>query len=173
MTWLKFYRVEQNYNADLYQLKIHKRQTQRLVNKLSRHFHFRTIEVIANARSCGHAYWRYINVPTITRVGLVIHETAHIWNHERFGNMKHNKKLHTTIKRLSAYFRKHLLDQFSSLELPKPKPKKTPLQKYETKLNNSKTSIKRLTTKIKTLKTRLQTAKKRQTYYNKQIRRLG
>lgn len=170
LTYLKFYRIEERYNADLYDLQIHSHQAQLLANKLSRHFHFRKIEVLHSARSRGHAYWRYINIPTITTIGLVIHEIAHIWNHARFGNMKHNKKLHATIKRLSKYFRSHLLKQFSSLELPKPKAKKTPLQKYEQRLTNNMSSIQRLNTKIKTLKTRLRTAKKKQTYLKKQIR---
>lgn len=173
MPWLKFYRVERSYNADLYELKIHKRQAQNLVNKLSRHFKFRKIEVLNNARSSGHAYWRYIDIPRITSVGMVIHEAAHIWNNTRFGGMKHNKKLHTAIKRLSAYFHKHLTSQFTSLELPKPKLQKTPVEKYQIKLKNTKASVKRLTTRIKMLTTRLRTAKKRQTYFQKQIRRLG
>ena len=173
MPYLKFYRVELGYNKDLYEMEISSHQAQLLANKLSRHFNFRKIEVITNARSRGHAYWRYIDIPKITSVGLVIHETAHIWNHARFGNMKHNKKLHTAIKRLSSYFRSKMLSQFSSFQVPKPKAKPTPLQKYERKLSNTKTSINRLATKIKTLKTRLKTAKKKQTYYKKQIRRLG
>jgi len=171
MPFLKFYRIERGYNKDLYELEISSHQAQLLANKLSRHFHFRKIEVITNARSSGHAYWNCIDIPKTTTVGLVIHEIAHVWNHSRFGKMKHDKKLHTTIKRLSNYFKSCLLSQFSSFQLPTPKPKPTALQKYQRKLSNTETSINRLATKIKTLKTRLKTAKKKQTYYKKQIRR--
>lgn len=171
---MKFYQDEKKYNADLYEIKIHTRQAQKLANKLSRHFHFRKVKVHNTARSRGTAYTWSINVPKITNVGLLIHEMAHIWNGYRFGNERahHTKKLHTAIKRLSAYFRKNLKPQFATLELPKPKPKKTQLQKYQDKLERDQASIKRLTTKVKSLKTRIRNTKKRQTYIKRQIRQI-
>jgi len=166
-----FYAKEQEYNADLYALKISTKQAQKLANKLTRHFKFRHITVY-NSRSVGHAWANSIEIPKITTVGLVIHECAHVYNYAKHRNMKHIKKLHTTIKRFSQYFRKHLLEQFNTLELPKPKPKPTLEEKYLMGLARTEKSIKRLGTKIKTLKTRLNTAKKKRTKCKKKLRQL-
>lgn len=154
-------------------MQISGHQAQLLANKLTRHYKFRKITVLTNARSCGHAYWRYIDIPKITTVGLTIHEIAHIYNYDKYSHYRHDKKLHTTIKRFSNYFRKHLKEQFSTLELPKPKPKPTPLEKYQRKLKQTQKRIKRLTTKTKTLQTRLKTAKKKERYYTKKIKQLN
>lgn len=172
MVWLKFYQVEESYNKDLYAMKISAHQAQLLANKLSRHFKFRRITVSANGRTRGLAYSYGIQIPKVTSVGLVIHECAHVHNYAKYGNFKHNKKLHTTIKRFSSYFHKHLKEQFGTLKVSQPKAKPSPLEKYELKLRRTQQSVKRLTTKIKTLKTRLKTAKKRQTYCTKRIRQI-
>jgi len=168
----RFYAKERAYNEDLYNIKISAQQGQKLANKLTRHFKFRKITVYSNARTRGHAYWRDIDIPKITSVALVIHECAHIYNGEKHGAMKHVKKLHTTIKRFSNYFRKYLKPQFSELELPKPKPKPTLEEKYLAGLQRSKKSISRLETKIKTLKTRLNTAKKKRTKFQRRLRQI-
>lgn len=166
-----FYAKEKEYNKDLYDMKISARQAQKLANKLSRHFKFRKIEV-RNSRTRGHAYRYSIAVPKITNVGLVIHECAHVKYYEKHHNFRHTKKLHTIIKRFSNYFRKNLLDQFSTLEIPKPKAKPTLEEKYTARLERTQKSIKRLETKIKTFKTRLKTAKKKCTKYKKRLRQL-
>jgi len=168
----QFYAKERQYNQDLYEIKISAKQAQKLANKLTRHFNFRKIRVYANSRSSGHAYGSYIDIPKITTVALVIHECAHVYNYSKYGNMRHTKKLHTTIKRFSAYFRKKLIEQFNTLELPKPKAKPTLEEKHTLKLERTEKSIKRLETKIKTLKTRLNTAKKKRTKYKKRLRQL-
>lgn len=171
---MKFYSVENEYNKDLYDMTISAHQAQILANKITRHFKFRKVQVHANTRTRGYAsrFWAYIQCPKITSVGLIIHELAHRYNNEKYEHHGHTKKLHTTIKRFSAYFRKHLKEQFSTFEQPKSKAKPTLKEKHETALKRTENNIKRLETKIKTLKTRLKTAKKKRTKHKKRLRLL-
>lgn len=93
-TRLRFYSKESAKFSDSHEIKLTKRETEKIAHKIARHFKFRCPTVWFNTRTNGHAYYRDIEVPkNQPSLYILIHELAHVMDAKKRGTSKHDKKL--------------------------------------------------------------------------------
>lgn len=111
MARLVFYQKDWEEHAEAFKRNINgDSDIQFIGRKLMRHFKIRC-KIQSGGMRGGRAWianWGYstIRVPRECAFGILCHELAHVWQHEREGKTKHNKNLMKLIRRLNRYCEK-------------------------------------------------------------------
>jgi hypothetical protein len=118
MPWLKFYRKERERFPEAFKIKVSDKDAVKIVNKLCRHFKIRRYKGLGkweykvgvrfwgNGGARAFVSWKFIHLPHNPSIGIICHELAHIYNHIRYNNHHHNKRLMRTIERMINYCKK-------------------------------------------------------------------